>query len=222
MSAGKPIAGITRFTGTMDDEFLLVIQIGASTGDPGKAEMRSLTLHELREYVRAGFGNAMRFRGSVTALPDSPEINDYFHAQTTFVSGSKTYTEAHLYEYSADGSWTDISDVFSDYVRRESFEELRERVSATEVDIDTAQEDIVGLKGDVEELEGYMSSGLHYKGECTYANLPGSGNTAGDQWFVTDKGCSYVWNGSSWDAIKDLGLVWVTNADGDDELCMEI
>lgn len=214
MSAGKPIAGITRFTGTMDDEFLLVIQIGASMGDPGKAEMRSLTLHELREYVRAGFGNAMRFRGSVTALPDSPEINDYFHAQTTFASGSKTYYEAHLYEYSASGTWTDITDVFSDYVRLESFEELRERVSAAEVDLEDAKEQIAGFSG-----------GRIFQGDCTNAQLAQKSQVQGHEWWIKDLGVYKVWNGTAWIATegsKSLGFSWESDGSGDMVLCIDV
>ena len=174
---GKPIGGITRFTGAMDDEFLIVIQIGTSTGDPGKAEMRSLRLHELREFVRAGFGNAMRFRGSLAVLPDNPEINDYFHAQATFESGSAIYMGAHLYEYSADGSWNDITDVFSDYVRSESFEELRARVSAAEVDLEDAKEQIAGFSG-----------GRIFQGDCTNAQLAEKSQTRGHEWWITDLG----------------------------------
>ena len=46
-----------------------------------------------------------------------------------------------------------------------------------------------------------------YKGSCLYSELPGSGNTVGDVWNVTDAhgsvpaGTNYAWNGTGWDAL---------------------
>lgn len=46
-----------------------------------------------------------------------------------------------------------------------------------------------------------------YKGSCTYANLPSSGQETGDVWNVTDEhdgvpaGTNYAWNGTGWDAL---------------------
>ena len=46
-----------------------------------------------------------------------------------------------------------------------------------------------------------------YKGSCTYANLPSSGQVTGDTWNVTDAhggvpaGTNYTWNGTEWDPL---------------------
>ena len=46
-----------------------------------------------------------------------------------------------------------------------------------------------------------------YKGSCTYANLPSSGQKKGDTWNVTDAhggypaGTNYAWDGSNWDPL---------------------
>ena len=46
-----------------------------------------------------------------------------------------------------------------------------------------------------------------YKGSCTYANLPSSGQKKGDTWNVTDAhggypaGTNYAWDGTNWDPL---------------------
>lgn len=37
-----------------------------------------------------------------------------------------------------------------------------------------------------------------FKGNCTFENLPASGNNVNDTYYVTDKECGYTWNGSAW------------------------
>ena len=51
-----------------------------------------------------------------------------------------------------------------------------------------------------------ISSMYKHKGtKATKADLPTSGNTAGDVWNVTaEKGMNYVWTGSEWDAIGEV------------------
>lgn len=52
-----------------------------------------------------------------------------------------------------------------------------------------------------------VGSVFEYKGSCTYANLPTTGNKKGDVWNVTDEhggvpaGTNYVWDGTAWDAL---------------------
>lgn len=60
-----------------------------------------------------------------------------------------------------------------------------------------------------------------YKGSCTYANLPSSGQETGDVWNVTDAngavpaGTNYAWDGTGWDALGgsvDLSSYLTANA----------
>lgn len=58
------------------------------------------------------------------------------------------------------------------------------------------------------ELSSAVSSVYKYKGtKATYANLPSTGNIAGDVWNVTaaygnvPAGTNWAWNGSAWDAL---------------------
>ena len=37
-----------------------------------------------------------------------------------------------------------------------------------------------------------------FRGSCTYASLPTSGNAINDAFYVTDKKCKYSWNGTNW------------------------
>ena len=90
-------------------------------------------------------------------------------------------------------------------------------------------EDLLDLKADLTDI----TTPFNFKGSCTYANLPGSGNTRNDTYYVTDKYCRYTWTGSAWkqsslkeseyedllDAISDrldaLGLY----VDSDGDIC---
>lgn len=58
-----------------------------------------------------------------------------------------------------------------------------------------------------EAIAEAVASVFVYKGSCTYAELPTSGNKKGDTWNVTDAheghpaGTNYAWNGSAWDPL---------------------
>lgn len=57
-----------------------------------------------------------------------------------------------------------------------------------------------------------VASAYIYKGSvATVADLPSSGNTAGDVYDVQATGVNYAWNGSAWDALGsyvDTSLYW--------------
>ena len=111
----KPFANTQGFNGTFYDTYLIAMQAGTATGDPGLDQMRKISLGQLRAYVRQGFGNMMNFRGAYSsALPENPEINDYFYAAETFTADEETYTQYHFYEYNGT-AWFDISGVLSQY-----------------------------------------------------------------------------------------------------------
>jgi len=56
-----------------------------------------------------------------------------------------------------------------------------------------------------------------YKGSvATYANLPSSGQTAGDVYNVEANGMNYAWNGTAWDALGEtFSISSITNAEID-------
>ena len=111
----KPFANTTGFNGTFLDTYLIAMQAGTTTGDPGLNEMRKVTLGQLRAYVRQGFGNMMNFRGAYDSAPPSdPQINDYFYALDDFTVSGVTYEQYHFYEYNGTG-WFDISGVLSQF-----------------------------------------------------------------------------------------------------------
>ena len=37
-----------------------------------------------------------------------------------------------------------------------------------------------------------------FRGNCTFASLPTSGNEINDTFYVTDEKCKYSWNGTNW------------------------
>lgn len=56
-----------------------------------------------------------------------------------------------------------------------------------------------------------MTNVYKYKGsKATEAELPASGNTAGDVWNVEETGMNYAWDGSKWD---NLGTILEVAAD---------
>lgn len=66
-------------------------------------------------------------------------------------------------------------------------------------------------------LKSDISSMYKHKGSVTaVANLPKSGNTAGDVYNVTATGMNYVWTGSEWDALGEVfSIDSITNAELD-------
>lgn len=59
-----------------------------------------------------------------------------------------------------------------------------------------------------------VASAYKYKGSvATYADLPASGNTAGDVWDVQATGVNYAWTGTAWDALGayvDTSAFWTS------------
>lgn len=50
-----------------------------------------------------------------------------------------------------------------------------------------------------------MTNVYKYKGtKATVAELPTSGNVAGDVWDVTADGMNYAWNGTAWDNLGSI------------------
>ena len=88
--------------------------------------------------------------------------------------------------------------------------------------VDDSMNLLTSAVADVEErvtdIEQAVESGYKYKGDCTYANLPTSGQQLGDLWYVTDRNDNYVWNGSVWRPQNNVGWAWVLQADGNYKL----
>lgn len=219
----KPFANAPEFTGTILDTYIFAIQVGNTQGDPGLAEMMHISGEKLKAYVRNGMGNAMNFIGSLAALPDSPQINDYFLASSTWVVGDQTFTEGRLYEYNGS-AWFDISNVLEQYVTNEQFNALDSEVDGIDARVAANESDISDLKDRVAGLQG----GIKFKGDCTQAQLEALiDQDIGDEWWVTDVGTGVykVWNGTAWIATEgsgSLGLSWESDGSGDQVLCIEV
>ena len=55
-------------------------------------------------------------------------------------------------------------------------------------------EDLLDEKADYTDI----TTPFNFKGSVTFANLPSSGNTQNDTYYVTDKNCRYTWTGTAW------------------------
>lgn len=55
-------------------------------------------------------------------------------------------------------------------------------------------EDLLDLKANLTDI----TTPFNFKGSCTFAQLPSTGNTQNDTYYVTDKNCRYTWTGSAW------------------------
>jgi len=56
-----------------------------------------------------------------------------------------------------------------------------------------------------QEIDSRLTSGMHYRGSVpTQADLPASGNVAGDFWNAVDTGNNYAWDGTEWDYVGNL------------------
>ena len=70
-------------------------------------------------------------------------------------------------------------------------------------------------------LKSDLTNVYKYKGsKATYADLPTSGNVAGDVWSVEgDKGMNYGWTGSTWDPLGEVfSITYISNAEIDEIL----
>lgn len=69
-----------------------------------------------------------------------------------------------------------------------------------------------------QEIDSRLTSGMHYRGSVpTQADLPSSGNAAGDFWNAADTGNNYAWDGTEWDYVGNLiDFVPITNEAIDD------
>lgn len=69
-----------------------------------------------------------------------------------------------------------------------------------------------------QEIDTRLTSGMHYRGSVpTQADLPSSGNVAGDFWNAVDTGNNYAWDGTEWDYVGNLiDFVPITNDAIDD------
>ena len=69
-----------------------------------------------------------------------------------------------------------------------------------------------------QEIDSRLTSGMHYRGSVpTQADLPASGNVAGDFWNAVDTGNNYAWDGTEWDYVGNLiDFVPITNEAIDD------
>lgn len=66
-----------------------------------------------------------------------------------------------------------------------------------------------------------ITSMYRYKGSvASYADLPTSGNTAGDVWNVEDTGMNYAWTGETWDALGSVFSITAITAAEIDEICV--
>lgn len=87
-----------------------------------------------------------------------------------------------------------------------------------DITVPTAVSDLTNDSGfqtaqDVEDaIDAKVAGAYKYKGSvATVADLPSSGNEAGDVYDVQETGMNYAWNGSSWDAMGqliDTSLLW--------------
>ena len=66
-----------------------------------------------------------------------------------------------------------------------------------------------------------ITSMYRYKGGvASYADLPATGNTAGDVWNVEDSGMNYAWTGEAWDALGSVFSITAITAAEIDEICV--
>lgn len=70
---------------------------------------------------------------------------------------------------------------------------------------------------DTYALKSDITNVYRYKGSvATVADLPSTGNTAGDVYDVQERGINYAWTGAAWDALGELFAVEsITNAEID-------
>lgn len=170
--------------------YLFPIQAGTNTGADGLPQMKYVTGAELQAYARKGLGNFANFLGTLTELPETAAVNDYFLAGADFGD----YLVNHYYEYNGS-EWFDVSGILSQYATASSVAEILVRLVLAESDIDELQADVTVL-----------AAGIVYRDSCNYSALPGS-PAQGDCYWVIDRNAFYAWNGITWKELTASYLV---------------
>ena len=196
------------------------------------------TLEDLRTFILASKGLANGLASldgngklNPSQLPDLADdvivVASYAVLPATGTAG-KIYITADnnkMYRWDPDlvtPGYVNLSVDLSIYATKEelSAEETSRRNADSDLqnNIDTLGSDVSILDERVDSLEQAAVSGYHYKGDCTYANLPSSGQQLGDMWYVTDRNMNYIWNGTTWRPADNIGWNWVLQADGNYKL----
>lgn len=77
-------------------------------------------------------------------------------------------------------------------------------INELESGLNTANTNITNLQNNKADITyvnnkiGSIGNTKTFKGSCTFANLPTTGNANGDYYYVTDRNTNYCWNGSTW------------------------
>ena len=80
-----------------------------------------------------------------------------------------------------------------EYDRTQALSAAQKAKARSNIDAGSSQ-DVAALQTAV----GQLSSQFTFKGECTYAELPTTGNRVNDTWYVTDRDYNMTWNGTEW------------------------
>ena len=108
----------------------------------------------------------------------------------------------------ADGTWAEPDNTEYDAATQASAG-LMSAADKTKLD-GFGSADTYALKSDITNVYRYKGS------VAAVADLPASGNTAGDVYDVQERGVNYAWTGSAWDALGELFAVdSITNAEID-------
>jgi len=106
----NPFADSPHFSGEIIDNYLVPLQAGTTQGENGLDEMVNITVGQLRQFITQFFGKFFNLRDDCdSATPANPVTNDVFVCSGTFVEEGVTYTEGHVYGYSTEGEWQDIT-----------------------------------------------------------------------------------------------------------------
>ena len=117
----KPFANAPQHNGQIKDSYILGIQTGRLTDNPGLEQMMFITVGQLKSKISQELSALFTFRGVYSsAVPESPlAVNDYFYCNDEFTDATQniddgegvythTFYQYRLYAY--NGSvWADIT-----------------------------------------------------------------------------------------------------------------
>ena len=182
-----PFANTAHHSGEIVGTYLFPIQAGNSTGDAGLPQMKYITAAELQAFARKGLGEFAHFLGTLTELPESAAVNDYFLAGASFGD----YVLNHYYEYNGT-DWFDVSGVLSQFATAQSVADINVRLVAAEGDITDLQ-----AKVDI------AAAGITFRDSTadltTLAAIVSP--SQGDCYWVISEQAFYVWNGTAWRSL---------------------
>ena len=200
----------------MNDNHILNVAIQTVNSLPGSGVLGKMIYYTTDSTVRVWDGTQWMVIAKVGDIPSATTTTPKMDGTASAGSETAWAKGDHIHPTDTSREATANKNVASGYAGLDA----NSKINVTQIPTGATADKIPLLKGTITDgkvlkysssdggfVEASISAVLTYKGSCTYATLPSSGQVIGDVWNVTDAhgttpaGTNYAWNGSAWDPL---------------------